>query len=207
MLKIYGRANSLNVKKALWMCGELGLAFEREDWGRDYRPTSDPQFMKVSIYGVVPVIDDGGFILRESNTIVRYLAAKHGRTDLYPADVKARALCEQWMDYGSVDLGNGMRSVFQGKFLGIAPHNEPKVIASGIADWNKQFGRLDTHLQTGGPYMTGAAFTVADIPIGVMVNRWQTLEFEKPKLPAIDAYYARLSERPAFRQHVRNGTP
>ena len=82
MLKIYGRANSLNVRKVLWMCDEIGVAFEREDWGRDYQPTSDPAFMNVSIFGVVPVVDDSGFILRESNTIVRYLATKHGRTDL-----------------------------------------------------------------------------------------------------------------------------
>lgn len=206
MLKIYGRANSLNVKKVLWMCGEIGLPFERTDWGRDHRPTSDPEFMKVSIYGVVPVIDDDGFILRESNTIVRYLAAKHKRADLYPTDLKARALAELWMDYGSVDLGNGMRSVFQGKFLGIAPHNEPKVIASGIADWNKQFARLEKELSGAGPYIAGAHFTVGDIPVGVMLHRWQTLDFEKPSLPAIDAYYRLLSERPAYRQHV-HGTP
>lgn len=206
MLKIYGRANSLNVKKVLWMCGELGLQFEREDWGRDHRPTTEPEFMKVSIYGVVPVIDDDGFILRESNTIVRYLASKHGRTDLYPAELQARAICEQWMDYGSVDLGNGMRSVFQGKFLGIAPHNEPKVIASGIADWNKQLARLEKQLSGCGPYLTGAAFTVGDIPVGVMLHRWQTLEFEKPSLPAIDAYYRLLSQRPAYRANV-HGTP
>ena len=207
MLKIYGRANSLNVKKVLWVCGEIGLPFEREDWGRDYRPTSDPEFMRVSIYGVVPVLDDGGFILRESNTIVRYLATKHGRTDLYPADLRNRALAEQWMDYGSVDLGNGMRAVFQGKLLGLAPYHEPTVIAHGIADWNKQFTRLEKHLTESGPYMLGQSFTVADIPVGVMLNRWHTLEFEKPRLPTIDAYWARLSERPAYMQHVRNGTP
>lgn len=206
MLKIYGRANSLNVKKVLWMCGEIGLAFEREDWGRDHRPTSDPEFMKLSIYGVVPVIVDDGFVLRESNTIVRYLASKHARADLYPTEIKARAIAEQWMDYGSVDLGNGMRSVFQGKFLGLAPHNEPAVIASGIADWNKQFARLDKQLSGSTPYIAGASFTVGDIPVGVMLHRWQTLQFEKPSLPAVDAYYRRLCERPAYRQHV-HGTP
>lgn len=206
MLKIYGRANSLNVKKVLWMCGEIGLPFEREDFGRDHRPTSDPAFMKLSIYGVVPVVVDDGFVLRESNTIVRYLASKHARTDLYPGELKARAIAEQWMDYGSVDMGNGMRSVFQGKFLGLAPYDEPKAIASGAADWNKQFARLEQHFSNGTPYIAGASFTVGDIPVGVMLHRWQVLEFEKPSLPAVDAYYRRLSERPAYRQHV-HGTP
>ena len=207
MLKIYGRANSLNVRKVLWMCGELGLPFEREDWGRDYQPTSDARFMQLSIYGVVPVVDDGGLILRESNTIVRYLAAKHGRTDLYPADITSRALVEQWMDYGSTDLGIGMRAVFQGKILGLAPWHEPKVVAHGIADWNRQFSRLDKHLSEGNTYMAGERFSIADIPVGVMVNRWMVLDFEKPELPAIRAYFGRLSERPAYRRHINNGEP
>ena len=207
MLKIYGRANSLNVRKVLWMCGELDLAFEREDWGRDYQPTTDPRFMQLSIYGVVPVIDDSGFILRESNTIVRYLAAKHGRTDLYPTDITSRALVEQWMDYGSTDLGIGMRAVFQGKILGLAPWHEPKVVAHGIADWNRQFSRLDKHLSEGNTYMAGERFSIADIPVGVMVNRWMVLDFEKPELPAIRAYFGRLSERPAYRRHINNGEP
>ena len=207
MLKIYGRANSINVRKVLWMCGEIGVAFEREDWGRDYRPTNEPAFLAVSDFGVVPVVDDSGFILRESNTIVRYLATKHGRSDLYPADPQARAIVEQWMDYGSTDLGIGMRSVFQGKALGLAPWHDPKVVAHGITEWNRQFTRLDQHLAAGNAYMLGDRFTVADIPIGVMVNRWLALDFEKPELAAVRAYFARLSERAAYRQHVANGVP
>lgn len=206
MFKIYGRANSLNVRKVLWMCGEIGLPFEREDWGRDYRPTSDPEFMKLSIFGAVPVVDDDGYILRESNTIVRYLATKHKRTDLYPAGLKERAEVELWMDWGSVDLATGMRYVFQGKILGIAPWNEPSVVKAGIADWNKQFARLEQHLSTS-KFMAGGSFTIADIPVGVMVNRYYVLDFEKLKLPAVEAYYDRLGERPAYRQHVRNGVP
>ena len=91
MLKIYGRANSINVRKVLWTVEEIGLPFTREDWGRGYRPTSDPEFLKLNPFAVVPVIDDDGFILRESHAISRYLAAKHGRTDLYPTDPKTRA--------------------------------------------------------------------------------------------------------------------
>ena len=205
MLKIYGRANSLNVRKVLWMCGEVGIAFERDDWGRDYRPTNEPAFLAVSDFGVVPVVDDSGFILRESNTIVRYLASKHGRTDLYPSDLKSRAIVEQWMDYGSTDMATGMRSVFQGKILGLAPWHDAKVVAHGITDWNRQFSRLDKHFASGNAYMAGDIFTVGDIPVGVMVNRWLMLDFEKPDLPQIRAYYERLSARPAYMQHVRNG--
>lgn len=207
MLKIYGRPNSLNVRKVLWLCEEIGIPYERTDWGRDHRPTTEAEFMRVSIFGVVPVVDDDGFIIRESNTIVRYLCSKHGRADLYPTEIKARALVEQWMDYGNTDLGTGMRPVFQGKVLGIKPHSLPEVIAWGAADWNRQMGRLDTHLKAAGPYLAGASFTVADIPAGLMVHRWMAIDFEKPSLPALDAYYARLSERAGFAKHGRNGMP
>lgn len=207
MLKIYGRPNSLNVRKVLWLCEEIGQPYERTDWGRDHRPTTEPEFMAVSIFGVVPVVDDGGFILRESNTILRYLCTRHGRHDLYPTEVRARALVEQWMDYANTDLGTGMRPVFQGKVLGIKPHDIPGVIAWGAADWNKQMTRLDTVLQAAGPYLAGPAFTLADIPAGLMVHRWMVIDFEKPRLPALDAYYARLCERPGFRSHGCNGMP
>lgn len=207
MLTIYGRPNSLNVRKVLWMCKEIGLDYERSDWGRDHRPTTDPDFMKVSIFGVVPVVVDDGQILRESNTIVRYLATRHGRTDLYPTEPLARARVEQWMDYGNTDLGNGMRPVFQGMVMGIKPHSLPEVVAWGIADWNKQMGRVNTHLESSGPYLAGDTFTVADIPAGLMVHRWTVIEFDKPKLPALDAYYRRLCERPAFQAHGCNGMP
>ena len=92
MFKVYGRANSINVRKVLWMLDEVGQPYSREDWGRGYRPTSEAEFKTVSNFGVVPVVSDDGFILRESQSIVRYLANKHARHDLYPADLKTRAL-------------------------------------------------------------------------------------------------------------------
>src|SRR5262249_35807129 len=114
MLKVYGRAHSLNVRKGLWMLGGLQLEYEREDLGRGFRPTEDPVFRKINPVGVVPVIDDGDFRLRESHTIVRYLASKHKRTDLYSEDLKVRATTESWMDWAATEFANGMRPVFHG---------------------------------------------------------------------------------------------
>ena len=207
MLKIYGRANSSNVRKVTWIADEIGLPFEREDWGRGYRSTEEAAFKRVSAFGVVPVIDDDGFILRESNTIVRYLCAKHGRSDLYPTELKARAQVEAWMDWGSIDLYHGVRPVFLGLSAKMPAFQDPKIIEAGIADWTRQMQRLDAQLAAHGPYLAGASFTVADIAVGIVVNRWYMIEFAKPKLPAVDAYYERLSARAAYRSNVRNGTP
>lgn len=208
MIKIYGRANSINVRKVMWMCGELGLAFGREDWGRGFQPTSDPAFQAVSPFGVVPVIDDGGFILRESNTIVRYLANMHQRGDLYPGDFKARAVVEQWMDWANTDIYTAVRPVFLGLQVKMAPFKDDAAgIAAGLKEWTRQIQLLDQHLATSDGYVTGNAFTIADIPVGLIVNRWYGIAFDKPQLPHVSAYYDRLSERPAYREHGRNGTP
>lgn len=207
MLKIYGRANSINVRKVLWFCDEISLPFERYDFGRGFTPTDTPEFMKVSRFGVVPVVDDDGFILRESNSIVRYLAAKHRREDLYLADMRQRATIEAWMDWASTDLAVGVRDVFWGLHLKHADFTDPQRIKRGIANLTTQMQRLDHHLETSGPYMMGQAFTIADIPTGLAVNRWFSIAFEKPRLAALSAYYDRLSARPPYMQHGRNGTP
>jgi glutathione S-transferase len=206
MLKVYGRANSINVRKVLWMLGELGLAYEREDWGRGYRPTDDPVFRKINPVGVVPVIDDGEFRLRESNTIVRYLADKHGRADLYPKDLESRATIESWMDWASTDFANGMRPVFHG--LVVKNPDFVDKVEAGAQEWAGQMQVLEQHLAAGGnAYVMGKNFTIGDIPVGLVVNRWFSIPFGKPEFKAVSAYYDRLAQRPPYKAHGRNGTP
>jgi glutathione S-transferase len=207
MLKVYGRANSINVRKVLWVIGEIGIPFTREDWGRGFRPTSEPEFQKLSRFGVVPVIDDDGVILRESNSIGRYLAAKHGRTDLYPSDPVARAKVEGWMDWGSTDFYSGVRPVFHSVVTKMPAYQDPKILEAGVKEWSAQMRLLDQQLTEHGPYLMGRDFTLADVPAGLVVNRWFAVPFEKPEFKAASAYYDRLAERPAYRTHGRNGMP
>lgn len=207
MIKVYGRSNSINVRKALWMLDEVGASYTRSDWGRGYRQTSDPEFMAVSIFGVVPVIDDDGFILRESHSIVRYLASKHARADLYPADIRHRALVEAWMDWAGIDLYNSARPVFHAMIVNATDPAQATAPAEGVAAWTKQMQRLEQQLAAHGPFLMGDLFTIADIPAGLVVNRWYTLPFDKPQLPAVARYYDRLAERLPYCTHGRNGTP
>lgn len=205
MIKVYGRANSINVRKVLWMLDEVGERFEREDWGRGYRSVDEPAFRSINPVGVVPVIDDGDFRLRESNTIVRYLARKHGRTDLYPEDVRTRATIEAWMDWSSTDFANGMRPVFHG--LVVKNPAYVNQVEAGAKEWAQQMQVLERQLQANGPYVMGQSFTVADIPVGLVVNRWFGIAFSKPEFKAVSGYYDRLAERAPYRTHGRNGTP
>lgn len=207
MLKIYGRANSINVRKVLWTAEEIGVPYTREDWGRGFRPTTDPEFLKINPFGVVPAIDDDGFLLRESNTICRYLATKHGRVDLYPTDLKQRAQVEAWMDWGQTDLYLGMRGPFLGLVAKQPAFQDQKLIEAGVADLTRQMQLLDAHLAKNGPFLMGDNFTLADIPAGLVVNRWFCMPIDRPELKAVSAYYDRLAGRPAYRLHGRNGTP
>ena len=208
MIRVLGRANSFNVRKVLWTCGELGIEFVREDWGRGYRSTADPQFRAVNPIGLVPAVIDGDVVLRESNTIVRYLVSKHAPgSPLYPADLVARARAEQWMDWANYETSISLRGAFLGGMLNEPPWNNPWFVARGREQITLEVGQLDEHLRTTGPYVTGDTFTVGDIPVGLVVNRWFHLNFERPRYPAVERYYETLSQRAAYRQHVRNGLP
>jgi glutathione S-transferase len=205
MLKVYGRANSINVRRVLWMLDEVGETYEREDWGRGFKPTDSPEFRKINPVGVVPVIDDGNFRLRESNAIVRYLAEKHGRSDLYPKGLQQRALVESWMDWSSTDFANGMRPVFHALVVKNPAYSNQ--VEGAIKEWSGQMQVLEQHLTGSGPYVMGKTFTIGDIPVGMVVNRWYSIPFQKSEFKAVAAYYDRLAERPAYRAHGRNGTP
>ncbi|MFM9980467.1 MAG: glutathione S-transferase family protein [Burkholderiales bacterium] len=208
MLRILGRANSFNVRKVLWLCDEIGLPFEREDYGRGFRPTNTPEFLKLNPVGQVPCVIDDGFVMRESHAIVRYLAAKHGATALYPADLKRRQAIEAWMDWVAYDVTHSMRGAFLGGQLKEAPWNNEWFVAQGRKDLTVQMKLLDDHLTAHGPYVLGKDFTLADIPMGLVVNRWFSLtELKRPDYPAVARYYELLTERPAYRAHGRNGLP
>ena len=208
MLKIYGRDNSINVRKVLWACVELGIPFEREDWGSGFRSTSEPAFLAMNPNAMVPVIDDGGFVLWESNTILRYLAAQYcadGAASLYPTDVRQRARVDQWIDWQASDLNRSWSQAFMALVRKSPEHDDARLVAASIANWTRYMRVLEQQLQHTGGYVAGADFTLADIPVGLSVNRWFGTPFAHPELPAVAAYYERLGEREGFRRYGCNG--
>jgi glutathione S-transferase len=208
MLKIYGRANSINVRKVLWTVDEIGIPFEREDWGRGFRPVTDPAFLALSPFGLVPVIDDDGFILSESHAIIRYLADTHSRDDLLPADSKPRALVESWMEWQGTEVSNAHRGAVMVNVFKISIPGGQEVVDASLAEWPKRMAVIEEQLRKTGAYIAGAEFTLADVCIGLTVNRWfGTPTGAKPDFPAIAAYYDLLAERPGYQQYGRNGTP
>lgn len=207
MLKILGKTTSINVRKVLWACEEIGIAYTQEDWGSGFRSTATAEFLALNPNGLVPVIQDGDEALWESNTILRYLAAKHGRQDLLPAAPGPRAQVEKWMDWQAGDFNNAWRYAFQALVRNNPDCTDKAALAASIADWTAKLALLDRQLQTTGAFVAGPAFSIADIPVGLSVNRWFMTPLQHPEFPAVTAYYDRLGLRPAFLRHGRNGIP
>ena len=205
MLKVYGRANSINVQKVMWIIGDLNIPHTREDVGGQFGKTKEDWYVKMNPNSVVPTIDDDGFVLWESNSIVRYLAAKHSNGGIMPTDPKARADAERWMDWLLTVYGPAMRDVFWQLVRTPPEQRNPKVIEESRSKSIAALQLLDRHL-AGRDYVCGPNFTVGDIPLGVYVCRWYKLPIERPSLPNVEKLLARFRERPGFRTHV-DGIP
>ncbi|WP_339938373.1 glutathione S-transferase [Undibacterium luofuense] len=207
MLKLLGKSSSINVRKVLWTLDELGLAYEQQQYGSGFAAVDTPEFLALNPNGMVPVLMDGDFVLWESNTICRYLVQKQGDTTLLPADLQARAKTEQWMDWQATELNNAWRYAFMSLVRQSPAHQDQVALATGIQQWNRMMAIVDAQLQKTGAYISGSEFTLADIVIGLSVQRWMMTPIERAQLSAVAAYYELLSQRPAFLKHGRNGLP
>jgi len=207
MLTILGKPSSINVRKVLWTCAEIGLDYDLQPWGAPHMPTSSPEFLRINPRGLVPVIQHEGETLWESNTICRYLASRHGRHDLLPADALARAQVEKWMDWQATELNNAWRYAFMALVRQSPAHTDPAALAASVDGWNQAMQLLEQRLRETGAFAAGADFTLADVVLGLSVHRWAATPMAHAELPAVRAYYERLSQRPGFLAHGRNQHP
>jgi glutathione S-transferase len=205
VLKILGRKNSSNVQKVLWCCGELGVPFSREDYGGPFGKTKEPAYLAMNPNSLVPTIDDDGFALWESNTILRYLANKQGGSPLYPTDAKRRADVERWMDWQLSTMGPAITPMFLGLYRTPPEKRDLAGIEASRLRSADAVRILDAQLANR-PYVTGDAFTYADLALGIFAGyRWFNFPIERPEFKNAKAWYDRLTQRPAFKEHVMIG--
>jgi glutathione S-transferase len=198
-LRVLGKLASINVRKVLWTCTELDLPFEHVE--------SDPALLAFNPNRLVPVIRDDDFVLWESNSICRYLAAKHPHGTLLPREPAGRARVEQWMDWQATELNGAWRYCFYGLVRRSPAHQDPGAIETSVAAWNRCMEILDAHFAQGGQFVTGEYFTLADVVLGLSTHRWLQSPIPRPHLDAVHGYYQRLSVRPAFRAVVHPDVP
>lgn len=202
MLNIWGRISSINVRKVVWCAQELGLDFQRTEAGGKYGVVQSPEYLALNPNALVPAIsDDGGFVLWESNVIVRYLCARHWTRQLYPEQLPERFDAERWMDWQQTTLNRASRDAFVQWVRTPPAERQPTLIEASVRDSEALFGLLDAHLARH-PYMAGDSFTMADIPIGCEAHRWFNLpaaEYRRPGWPNVERWFNDLLLRPGAR--------
>lgn len=202
MLKIWGRNNSINVQKVMWAVGELGLAHERIDVGGAFGGLDSDDYAAMNPNRLVPVLEEpGGRVLWESNTIVRYLAAVHGRGGLWPDDDFARARSDRWMDWMVTTLQPDLTPVFWGLIREAPSHDTAEARAPHVEQLAASFAILDRHLADNA-FVGGDDLTVGDIPTGAATYRYFTLGIDHADVPHVRRWYQSLTSRPAFATHV-----
>jgi glutathione S-transferase len=202
MLKIWGRKDGSNVIKVMWCLGELGIEFERIDWGGPFGGNDEPEYRRKNPNGRLPTLEeDDGFTLWESGAVVRYLCAKHSLGNLYPENLRERASADKWMDWSSLNLAN-FNVAYLDHFFRLPEAERRKTEIDAAAEkasvW---FDILDNHLAENA-YIGGDRLTMADFPAGSITHRWMQWTPNRPSHANVEAYYERLIARSAYQKHV-----
>jgi glutathione S-transferase len=201
MLKVWGRRSSFNLQKVMWLVGEMALTHEHIPAGGSFGGLDDPAFLAMNPHGRVPVIDDDGIVVWESQTILRYLAARYGR-GFWSVDPAERSEVERCMDWSQSTLQpDFLMGVFWGFYRTPEPQRNVPAIAAKVRACARHFRLLDRVLADR-PFLYGDALTLADIPAATSLYRYFEIEIERPSVPNVEAWYRRLQERPVYREHI-----
>ncbi len=202
MLKVWGRRSSFNVQKVLWLIAELDLPHEHVPVGGDLGGLDSPAFRAINPHGLVPVLQDGETTVWESHAILRYLAAAYSAARFWPSDAATRAPIDGWMDWSQTTLQPAFLSgVFWGWYRTPEALRDEPAIARALERTHRCLAQVEARLE-GRAFMMGEALSLADIPIGTCLYRYFELEIDRPPTPCLAAWYGRLCERPAYRDHV-----
>jgi len=204
MLKIWGRLTSVNVQKVVWCADELAIEYQRVDAGGKFGLVDTPDYLAMNPNGLIPVINDDGFVMWESNAIVRYLSARHGSGSLSPADPQRRADADRWMDWQATAFNPAIGPAFWHLIRFPAEQRDAKVIEAARESAEKKLAMLDAHLANNA-FVAGAEFTMGDIPLGCSVDRWYKLPLAREVHPHVERWYAGLRARKGARQVVELG--
>ena len=201
MLKVWGRPYSSNVIPVIWTVNELGLKYDLMLAGGSFGKLDTDQYAKINPNRMIPAIQDGEFALWESLSIIRYLCGKYGKGTLLPSGSKAQAIADQWMEWSASKAFGPVIYLF---FATVRTQPEERDLAKIAAlrdEAHEALTILDQHLSNQA-YVCGNEFTMGDIPLGCVAYRYFNIIVNRPKLPNVEAWYQRLSGRPAYRKHV-----
>jgi glutathione S-transferase len=200
-LRLWGRTTSGNVQKPMWLLAELGIDYERIDVGGEFGGTKTPEYLAMNPNSRVPTLEDGDTIIWESNTVVRYLAARYGGSRFWSDDPARRAAAEMWMDWATTTMSPEVTGLFHASVRTPKKDQDPARIDARAKGAVKVLSILENHLAKS-DWVAGDDLSIGDIPIGTQLFRYFDRDNERPPLPRVEAYYARMCARPAYRDTV-----
>jgi len=201
VFEVWGRPFSSNVIPVIWAVAETGTDWKLKLAGGSFGRLNTPEFGTMNPNRLIPTIRDGGFTLWESNAIIRYVADRYGKGTLHPNDPQRRAQADQWMEWCQTRAFPPVIQAFFATVRTDPAKRDPALIAKHATDAAEVLAILDKHLSER-PFIAGDEFTMGDIPLGCVAYRYFNIEIDRPSLPNIEAWYARLCERPAYQKHV-----
>ncbi|MBU1174872.1 MAG: glutathione S-transferase family protein [Alphaproteobacteria bacterium] len=203
MLVVWGRRTSSNVQALMWCIGELGLAYKRHDVGHKFGGTDTEAFGRLNPNRSVPVLQDGSNSpLWETGAILRYLANRYAGEPFWPAELIARTEVDRWAEWAKINIAMGFTGpVFWRVVRMPASDCDPDAIRQAVLALEDKLAIAEARLASQ-PYLVGQALSLADIQFGHVLFRYFDIGVDRADLPNLAAYYARLTERPAYREHV-----
>lgn len=202
-LTIWGRANSVNVMKALWCLAELDIPYERIDAGMQFGKNNEAEYLAMNPNGRVPTLIDGDYVLWESNSVMRYLCMAYGqRTPIYPQDPKQRAAVDRWLDWTLSTVQPVDRPAFWALVRTPKEKQDMAQIQKDVDAEAPVWAIADRQLSTR-RYMEGDQFTIADIAVGAFARRWLGFTgIKKQSFPHVERWYADIASRPSFAKQL-----
>jgi glutathione S-transferase len=199
VLRIWGRASSVNVQKVLWALAELELPFERLDAGGKYGVTGTDAFGAMNPMRRVPVLEEDGFVLWESHAILRHLGRVTRR--LVPADAKARAIMDQWMEFGATTLQPPFITAFWQRVRTRPVERDEAALGKASAELEAALQVLDGRLGNS-RFVADEDFSLADIALGSPMHRIRNLDLMPESLGNLRRWAEALAARPGYQRHV-----
>ena len=200
-ITLWGRLNSANVQKAVWVLGELELPYQHVPLGGSFGGTDTLQYLAMNPNGLVPTLRDGDLTVWESHAIVRYLAATYGAGSLWPIESRQRAIVDQWTDWTATTFGPAWIRVFWQVVRTPREKQDAAAIAAAIVETEKCLRIMDARLATSA-FLGGESLTYADIVAGVGMYRWTTMPIAREHFDNVSRWHADLQQRLAYRECV-----
>lgn len=201
MIKILGRPNSVNVQKVMWCAAELRVAVDRSDIGGPFGGNNTADYLSNNPNGKIPTLIDGDYVLWESNAIVRYLCDQYGSAPWQPESAKDRGHASQWMDWYLTSMHGPMTTIFWQLIRTSDADRNHEAIGAAVTEASALWAILDQHLETR-DYILGDTPSMADIPLGCAAYRWHSMQFDRPDLVNLKAWWDRLVSREVYRENV-----